>query len=237
MASFLLWSLQRRQTSGIPARAGIPPGKKRPPTYPAERAYPCCLPALGEFGMMPPHGGLRTSVGERFPPHQSNGEAWVVPHDAPWRVLRHTTRPRPDDFHRARRSPVPSSAEDSPSGLWRSLGKRVGLTALRGSNPLSSANPITVRERAGSNSTPPLQGFESPILRQSHHRPRAAGHRPPPQGFHPPPPPPDPLPPPSHHRPRAGWVNSTPPLQGFESPILRHRLSTSSEVAAPATTT
>ena len=34
---------------------------------------------------------------------------------------------------------VLSSAEDSPSGLWRSLGKRVGLTALRGSNPLSSA--------------------------------------------------------------------------------------------------
>ena len=35
--------------------------------------------------------------------------------------------------------PVASSAEDSPSGLWRSLGKRVGLIALRGSNPLSSA--------------------------------------------------------------------------------------------------
>ena len=34
---------------------------------------------------------------------------------------------------------VISLAEDSPSGLWRSLGKRVGLIALRGSNPLSSA--------------------------------------------------------------------------------------------------
>src|SRR4051794_37338090 len=35
--------------------------------------------------------------------------------------------------------PVTCPTEDSPSGLWRSLGKRVGLTALRGSNPLSSA--------------------------------------------------------------------------------------------------
>src|SRR5436190_20477427 len=42
-------------------------------------------------------------------------------------------------FHRATGAPVASCAEDSPSGLWRSLGKRVGLTALRGSNPLSSA--------------------------------------------------------------------------------------------------
>ncbi len=49
------------------------PGMKRPPTYPAERAYPCCLPALGEFGVMPPHGGLRMSVGEGFVAHQSNG--------------------------------------------------------------------------------------------------------------------------------------------------------------------
>ena len=39
-----------------------------------------------------------------------------------------------------RERPVLSSAEDSPSGLWRSLGKRVGLTALAGSNPASSAS-------------------------------------------------------------------------------------------------
>ena len=42
-----------------------PVGRKRPPAYPAELAYPCCLPALGEFGKMPPRGGLRTSVSER----------------------------------------------------------------------------------------------------------------------------------------------------------------------------
>ncbi len=35
--------------------------------------------------------------------------------------------------------PVCSCAEDSPSGLWRSPGTRVGLTALAGSNPASSA--------------------------------------------------------------------------------------------------
>ena len=37
---------------------------KRPPAHPTELAYPCCLPALGEFGKMPPHGGLATSLGE-----------------------------------------------------------------------------------------------------------------------------------------------------------------------------
>jgi hypothetical protein len=36
--------------------------------------------------------------------------------------------------------PVTFRAEDSPRGLWRSLGKRVGLTALAGSNPASSAS-------------------------------------------------------------------------------------------------
>src|SRR3954452_7065903 len=40
------------------------PGAKRPPTHPAEPACPCCLPALGEFGEMPPHGGLAVSIGE-----------------------------------------------------------------------------------------------------------------------------------------------------------------------------
>ena len=39
--------------------------------------------------------------------------------------------------HQAGRLPWP--AEDSPSGLWRSPGTRVGLTALAGSNPASSA--------------------------------------------------------------------------------------------------
>ena len=33
---------------------------KGPPVHPPEPAYPCCLPALGEFGGMTPHGGSAT---------------------------------------------------------------------------------------------------------------------------------------------------------------------------------
>ena len=94
---------------------------KRPPAYPTELACPCCLPALGEFGKMPPRGGLPESLGE---PRRGDQR-----------------RSRPVRFPALAAEPVASSAEDSPSGLWRSLGKRVGLTALRGSNPLSSATP------------------------------------------------------------------------------------------------
>lgn len=37
---------------------------KRPPAHPTELACPCCLPALGELGEVPPHGGLARSLGE-----------------------------------------------------------------------------------------------------------------------------------------------------------------------------
>src|SRR6476620_11040325 len=102
---------------------------KRPPAYPTELAYPCCLPALGELGKMPPHGGLAPSVGEPLDGHQDGTHA--------------------GGFHGSANRPVLSSAEDSPSGLWRSLGKRVGLIALRGSNPLSSATPERRRTTCG----------------------------------------------------------------------------------------
>src|SRR3546814_14011602 len=78
---------------------------KRPPMHPTELTCPCCLPALGEFSEMLPHGGLAGSLGQGGPAGQSE--------------------------HRFPASPtqrVASSAEVSPSGLWRSLGKRVGLT-------------------------------------------------------------------------------------------------------------
>ena len=74
--------------------------------------------------------GVGTSVGEPRAPLQRGG-------------LRPARRPgqrTPPRFGEASGRPVRSCAEDSPSGLWRSLGKRVGLTALRGSNPLSSAS-------------------------------------------------------------------------------------------------
>src|SRR4051794_21375778 len=73
-----------------------------PPAHPAELTCPCCLPALGEFSEMPPHGGLAQSLGEQ--PSASKA-AWIS---------------------RGTRRPVPYPTEDSPSGLWRSLGKRVG---------------------------------------------------------------------------------------------------------------
>src|SRR3546814_12768081 len=78
---------------------------KRPPMHPTELTCPCCLPALGEFSEMPPHGGLAGSLGQGGPAGQSE--------------------------HRFPASPtqrVASSAELSPSGLWRPLGKQVGLT-------------------------------------------------------------------------------------------------------------
>ena len=34
--------------------------------HPTELTCPCCLPALGEFSEMPPHGGLPQSLGERL---------------------------------------------------------------------------------------------------------------------------------------------------------------------------
>jgi len=34
--------------------------------HPTELTYPCCLPALGEFSEMSPHGGLAQSLGERL---------------------------------------------------------------------------------------------------------------------------------------------------------------------------
>jgi hypothetical protein len=66
-------------------------------------------------------------------------------------------------FREAVPAPVASSAEDSPSGLWRSLGKRVGLTALRGSNPLSSATLTSADAGAGSTSRTrrPVSGLAS----------------------------------------------------------------------------
>ncbi len=82
-------------------------GTRRPPAYPAEPADPCCLPALGELGGVPPREGLAPSYGAAA--------------------------------RRRHGGPLTYPAEDSPSGLWRSLGKRVGLTALAGSNPASSA--------------------------------------------------------------------------------------------------
>ena len=76
-------------------------GRKGPPAHPPEPTYPCCLPALGGFSGMTPR----------------EGSALIV--RAPRR------RPTPGFPGRAH-PPVSSSAEDSHSGLGRTLGKRVG---------------------------------------------------------------------------------------------------------------
>ncbi|GAA3662388.1 hypothetical protein GCM10022237_22810 [Nocardioides ginsengisoli] len=47
--------------SNVGAEAWREPSK-RPPTYPIELTYPCCLPALGELGEIPPRGGLPTTL-------------------------------------------------------------------------------------------------------------------------------------------------------------------------------
>ena len=87
---------------------------------------------------MPPRGGLAQSLGE------ATGCTQPGP---PVAVRRERESQRESERESRRESispavtrPVLSSAEDSPSGLWRSLGKRVGCE-----------NP---------------QGFESLILRQ-----------------------------------------------------------------------
>ena len=79
------------------------PESIRPPVHPSEPAYPCCLPALGRFTGYTPHEGLSSSLP-----------------NPPWRPHSPSPPPGPD------RSYVFWRTEDSPSGLGRTLGKRVG---------------------------------------------------------------------------------------------------------------
>jgi hypothetical protein len=90
-------------------------GSIRPLAHPPEPAYPCCIPALGEFGGVTPHEG--------------SGE-----HNSPESEWRSTP---------ARRVSYPT--EDSPSGLGRTLGKRVGGNPSRVqiSYPPRSTRPST----------------------------------------------------------------------------------------------
>ena len=104
--------------SGEGRQSGRPPGAKGPPAHPPELTYPCCLPALGEFSEMTPHEGSRTSLaqpatGLQLPPDARPGPR----HDAGFRNDPDVGYPR-----------TCCHQEDSPSGLWRRLGKAVGLT-------------------------------------------------------------------------------------------------------------
>jgi hypothetical protein len=94
----------RPEGRGIQASCPVTPEAKGPPVHPPELAYPCCLPALGRFTRWTPHEGLDHSV-----PGAESG------HPA--------TRSTPRS--------VSCRTEDSPRGLGRTLGKRVGLTPSR----------------------------------------------------------------------------------------------------------
>src|SRR5215469_9528241 len=72
---------------------------KGPPAHPPELAYPCCLPALGDLARLAPCEGSAAQFSPAGP------RLWPLPAPA---------------------APVSCPAEDSPSGLGRTLGKRVG---------------------------------------------------------------------------------------------------------------
>src|SRR5437667_12462851 len=93
--------------SASATRTSYPAGVTGPPVHPSGPAYPCCLPALGRFTRYTPHEGLPTSL----------------PAAEIRRAPTHTYSPA--------RMSVSWPTEDSPSGLGRTLGKRVGLTPSR----------------------------------------------------------------------------------------------------------
>jgi hypothetical protein len=97
---------------------------RRPPTHPPEPTYPCCLPALGEFSEIAPREGLRPTLPDPPPPNEFA-----------------TTPPRLVLF----------AAEDSPSGLGRTLGKRVGGNPSR----VRISYPPPVPHRARRRLAPP----------------------------------------------------------------------------------
>src|SRR5215469_17012868 len=97
---------------------------KGPPAHPPELAYPCCLPALGDLARLAPCEGSAAQFSPAGP------RLWPLPAPA---------------------APVSCPAEDSPSGLGRTLGKRVGgnPSGVRISYP---PPPLTCDDALGSHS-------------------------------------------------------------------------------------
>ena len=94
--------------------------------HPTELTYPCCLPALGELGKMSPRGGLAQSLGEGPPTTQGDPGRGDF------------TGRSGDGYAPPRRIRLVAYGARLESGL--------GVKALRGSNPLSSASgkpPLT----------------------------------------------------------------------------------------------
>ena len=116
----------RRPSPRPPARP--PRGHaEAPPTHPPEPTYPCCLPALGEFSQIAPREGL---------PHSSTRSARGPGTSS--RALLNVLYCLP--------------AEDSPSGLGRTLGKRVGGNPSR----VRISYPPPVPHRARRRRAPPF---------------------------------------------------------------------------------
>ena len=89
--------------------------------HPSELSYPCYLSILGDL-------------------------AKVTPHEESFPIL----NPETANFQTPKNTDRIEVLENSPSGLWRTLGKRVGCNALRGSNPLFSAsNSLDLEPRTG----------------------------------------------------------------------------------------
>ena len=131
-----------------------PRGHAGPPAYLEELTYPCCIPALGEFGEVPPHGGpipTLDQVHRRIAaPWDGRGDATSRRSRPPpgGRIDRTARRIRSDagrgpappgrqrcpgaGFEQARQAPVPCTVEDSHSGLVRTIGNRVGDETPRG---------------------------------------------------------------------------------------------------------
>ncbi len=127
-------------------------GTKGPPAHPPEPAYPCCLPALGEFSGVTPHEGSRPSLTQ--PVDGATGPAPMTSAAPQCTLARDYShlRTRVISLHerhsRGLRNDLgcvgttvagigtrllryPRRAEDSHSGLVRTLGKRVGVTPSR----------------------------------------------------------------------------------------------------------
>ncbi len=119
---------RNRVSRELSAAAGaVLHGGKGPPAHPPEPAYPCCLPALGRFAGWAPHGGSTA---------ESTGGLGCPPSGALRRTTRTGTHHSTHSADSVRRSlegrqgrsarAVSSPAEDSPSGLGRTIGNRVG---------------------------------------------------------------------------------------------------------------
>ncbi len=125
-------------------RPGARSGVERPHVHLPEPTYPCYLPVLGEFSRMTPHVGptsilaladsawptsTRAAPAGRLT-RRSEVSMCVPPPMSARMKSAFAASPRAPEGA-AGQDAADSGQEDSPSGLWRTLGTRVGLTPSR----------------------------------------------------------------------------------------------------------